>query len=62
MKGGEKGVNVKYNKNWNFYGGQKILLICGLKWFYRDLIFLYKIVFQYIIMYCLRIDFVDEYW
>lgn len=21
MKGGEKGVNVKYNKSWNFHGG-----------------------------------------
>lgn len=41
VKGGEKDVNVKitvkYNKSWNFYG-DKISLICGLKWFHRDLI------------------------
>lgn len=23
MKGGEKGVNVKYNKSWNFHGDRK---------------------------------------
>lgn len=62
VKGGEKGVNVKitvkYNKSWNFYG-DKISLICGLKWFHRDLFQCRKEIktAKHINLHCLGLDF-----
>lgn len=62
VKGGEKGVDVKYNKSWNFHGN-KISLICGLKWFHRDLISVYKKnkTAKHITMHCLGLYFENEY-